>query len=299
MSTKTELRLSRARTTKRPEPVVVWRGRGSIAASSINFEAEAELYGLHRVSGDLRAPETTYWRTPEKCPFCCSLMQTSVIDEMQFEVTQSDSKCTFCGYDQRLVETLHYTAIDMRRELGAGNINDQFLHRPILKIFDINDPQLAFAELGKWLSEHSERMYDLTPRRFEELVDDVFKNMGYRTRLTQASKDGGVDIYLLDKEGQQAIVQVKRYRADRKIGVELIDQVRGLKLRPVHRNVHKAFVVTSSSFTRGAIERAGEAPVITTFEMELIDCDDLLHELEAYNVNLPRLSVHIKKALKL
>ena len=280
------------------EPVIVWRGRGAIAASSAGFEAEAELYGLQRLGAGLRAPGVTYWRTPDQCPFCGSNMKSSHIDDTQIEVVQSDTSCPFCGYYQTLVNTLHFTARDMRMELGAGNIKDQFLHRPIVRQFDINDPQLAFDELGKWLSEHPDRMHDVTPRRFEELIDDVFKQKGYRTRLTQASKDGGVDIYLFDDDERQAIVQVKRNRKDRKIGVELIDQVRGLKLRPIHRDVYKAFIVTSSSFTKGAIERAGEAPVITSFEMELIDCDTLLRELGAYNVNLPKLPEHIANALK-
>lgn len=280
------------------EPVIVWRDQGAIAASSPGFEAEAKLYGLQPWDAGIGAPGVNYWSTPDECPFCGSNMESDHIDEPQIEVTQTDTSCPFCGYYQRLVNTLHFTALDMRMELGADNIKDQFLHRPIVKTFEINDPQLAFEELGKWLSQHPERMHDVAPFRFEQLVNDVFKQKGYRTRLTQASKDGGVDIYLLDKDERQAIVQVKRYRKDRKVGVELIDQVRGLKLRPIHRNVCKAFIVTSSSFTKGAVERADEAPIITSFEMELIDCDTLLRELGTYNVNLPRLPEHIANALK-
>jgi len=272
-------------------PVFLWKNQGRVAASQSAFEQEAILYGLERVR--------RVWHTPVHCPFCCTPFQnTHLGDEFHLDMVQDENQCRVCGYYNKLVTTLHFTAIDMRKELGQDNVKDQIFHYPVLRTFDINDAQLPFNELGAWIAKNPETIYKVTPRRFEELIEDIFRNMGYATRLTRFSKDDGVDIYLIEKTGAQAIVQVKRCGKDNKVGVELVDQVRGLKLRPVHRNVTKAYIVTSSSFTRGAIARANEQPVITEFEMELIDCERLMKELGTYNAPIASLSDEVRVRLQ-
>lgn len=277
------------------QPVLVWRGEGHVFRSQDSFGQEAKLYGLEQWKA---RKDCEIWRIPDKCPFCLNnMISKDYAHDVNFgrERDHYDRCCTFCGYNQSLTNMLHYSATDMKMELGPYNVKDQVFTHPILKSFDINDLKLPFEELGAWLAKNPDDLYSLHWRRFEELVEDVFKNMGYRTRLTQGSKDGGVDIFLLEHDGSQAIVQVKRNLRHRKVGVELVDQVRGLKLRPANKDVVKAYIVTSSSFTRGAKELAVEKPIITEFELELIGSHELLRQLETYNGQVANFPEHVRK----
>lgn len=53
--------------------------------------------------------------------------------------------------------------------------------------------------------------YGLSGWQFEEEVADVFEKNGYKTEVTQGSRDGGVDI-IMEKDGLKYIVQCKRYK---------------------------------------------------------------------------------------
>jgi restriction endonuclease Mrr len=77
------------------------------------------------------------------------------------------------------------------------------------------------AELIKELATHPERLYELTPRRFEELVAELYRRRGFEARLTPASGDEGVDVYVVrnDEMGRTLwVVQAKRYAAHNKVG---------------------------------------------------------------------------------
>ncbi|HBJ82644.1 MAG TPA: hypothetical protein DDZ88_01970 [Verrucomicrobiales bacterium] len=58
-----------------------------------------------------------------------------------------------------------------------------------LFVTDIND------EVKRFFARHPERLHDLAPRKFEILIADILKDLGFETQLTQATRDGGRDIY--------------------------------------------------------------------------------------------------------
>jgi len=55
-------------------------------------------------------------------------------------------------------------------------------------------------ELMRYLAVHPEHLHRLQWRKFEELLDELFSNMGYETTLGPGRGDGGVDIRLIWKE---------------------------------------------------------------------------------------------------
>ena len=78
--------------------------------------------------------------------------------------------------------------------------------------------------------------------------------MGYKVTLTPATADGGKDIIAemnTDLGNILCLVEAKKYRADRKIGVELVRTLYGTVC---HHNASSGMLVTSSSFTAGAQE---------------------------------------------
>lgn len=102
------------------------------------------------------------------------------------------------------------------------------------------------------LAGDPELMYSISPRRFEELVADLYEREGYEVELTPVSRDGGVDIYAVQRTAFGSfltVIDCKRYRKDRPIEVGLVRQLLGTV------EAHDASIgvlATTSFFTRGA-----------------------------------------------
>lgn len=124
----------------------------------------------------------------------------------------------------------------------------------------------AEKELNNKLStEIIERIGDMSPSFFEQLVVDLIVAMGYggsREIVAQRigkSGDEGIDgIVNEDPLGLDIVyIQAKRYKPDNVIGREKIQQFSGAL---VGQNANKGVFVTTSSFTKGAIEYAERVP---------------------------------------
>lgn len=113
---------------------------------------------------------------------------------------------------------------------------DQFeallLKKPSSKSISINDVDL------------------MTGREFEEFVCELFKRMGYKTIITKASGDQGVDV-IAEKNGIKIGVQAKCY--SNAVPNKAIQEVSaGLK----HYNLTKGLVITNNYYTTSASELA-------------------------------------------
>ena len=90
----------------------------------------------------------------------------------------------------------------------------------------------------------------LTPAQFEQAVAVLFRSDGYAAAVTGGANDRGIDIYL-EKEGQKAVVQCKRYK--QKISPT---QIRDFIGAMNGAGVEVGYFVTTSSFTKAAKEAA-------------------------------------------
>lgn len=111
---------------------------------------------------------------------------------------------------------------------------------------DIND------ELIGYLSRHPEKVQDLTPRKFEELVAALFRAKGYDVELTPATRDGGFDMRAFQRSAVGTfltLIECKRYGPKRPVSV---DVVRGLYGVTEAEGATTGLLVTTSSFTRDA-----------------------------------------------
>ena len=102
------------------------------------------------------------------------------------------------------------------------------------------------------LKKQPEAIYNLPPRRFEELLAELLTDMGLEVELTPATRDGGKDIlaYLNTDLGKLlCLVEAKKYRHDRKVGVDLVRKLYGTLC---DSQANSAMLVTTSSFTSGA-----------------------------------------------
>jgi len=94
--------------------------------------------------------------------------------------------------------------------------------------------------------------------------------MGFRTQITKASGDGGVDIVaFLDKPiiGGRYLLQCKRLASDSLVGAPTIREFYGAVT--ADRKASKGILITTSGFTMQAKEFAGEVGI------ELIDGQQL------------------------
>lgn len=237
---------------------------------------------------------------------------THVLREFGLQLPLNESNCPFCGcnYEVLLGETPNIenygagwrwyedTKYECPRcgfwhhmiHCSTGHTGQQaFLEAAILQEFDLNNSELGLDEVATHLRRKFRDIYRLNPRRFEELVEDVFKSLGYCTRLTQQSRDGGFDIVLLENSssGEKILVECKRYAANKMVSVSVVRQLVGVLLI---EGVRKAKLVTSSRFTKPAKEISNIIESGNSgFSLELIDGDQLLRNLEVYNCKLPPL----------
>lgn len=148
------------------------------------------------------------------------------------------------------------------------------LHLPALEV----DIQNVNEELIRFLAKHPERMYQLSPDSFEDLVAELFRDMGYEVSLTPRTKDGGKDVKAFRKEPFGTIltlVECKRYSPDRKVGVGIVRALYGV----VHlEGASHGVIATTAFFTRDAKEMVEQVP----FRLSLRDYDHIASWCRTY-----------------
>lgn len=118
-------------------------------------------------------------------------------------------------------------------------------------------------------------LMELRPRDFEYLVASLFSRMKYEVTITKDSRDGGYDILANRKESGRAeliAIECKRYESN--VGVK---EVRALQGVVEFIRATKGMLVTTSSFTRPAIQFAEE-----TGRLDLVDFKSLNKLLNKY-----------------
>src|SRR5579872_3536078 len=98
---------------------------------------------------------------------------------------------------------------------------------------------------------------ELTPAEFESLITNLFGKMGLETRLTQASRDGGVDCVAYDSRpifGGKVVIQAKRYKHT--VGVSAVRDLFGTLQ---NEGASKGILVTTSGYGKAAFDFASES----------------------------------------
>jgi restriction system protein len=126
-----------------------------------------------------------------------------------------------------------------------------------------------FIGLPGTQSESVQFLTDLSPRDFECLVKQLYREMGYDTRLTTVSKDGGRDIIASKvSPGQQEHLRIECKRYTKPVGVGIIRSLLGVVS---DEKVNKGVLTTTSRFTGPARKFADQNP-----RLELIAGDQLV-----------------------
>jgi len=108
-------------------------------------------------------------------------------------------------------------------------------------------------EVLAYFGRYPELLFSLSPRKFEELVASVFRNNGFDVELTPETRDGGVDIFAVQKNGFAGstlhIIECKRYQPENKVGIGIVQRMLGVVEQ---HQATQGIIVTTSSFSRDA-----------------------------------------------
>jgi restriction system protein len=145
--------------------------------------------------------------------------------------------------------------------------------RPVLE-FNMVDPR--FVEEADVISSIDQRpnLMELSPGEFETLITNLFQKMGLETRLTQPSRDGGVDCVAYDPRpifGGKVVIQAKRYKNT--VGVSAVRDLFGTMQ---NEGASKGILVTTSGYGKASFEFAEGKP------LELLSGSNLLYLLEQH-----------------
>lgn len=126
--------------------------------------------------------------------------------------------------------------------------NDRENEQQVLVVQAITD------DLLKHLAREPRSVYQLPPRKFEELIAKILEDQGCEVTLTKQTRDGGYDILGRLATGPAPLLflaECKRYAEGNPVGVEVVRSLYGVT--EIQR-VNFGMIITSSSFTRDARE---------------------------------------------
>lgn len=139
-----------------------------------------------------------------------------------------------------------------------------------------------YQELMLFLTKHPEYMRNLLPRKFEETVASLFSAKGYDVELTPQTRDGGFDIWAVEKSSigkALTLIECKRYAESNRVGVDVI---RGLYGVVEEKRATKGIIATTSSFTKEAIAFRNKFE----YRLALADFDALTQFLREWEMGL-------------
>lgn len=149
--------------------------------------------------------------------------------------------------------------VDTPLPTGTQGDDGSFLILPLIT------PELLHA-----INTHPELLRVVASRQFERILAELLERQGYTVELQRGTKDGGIDIFALMREGplgpHRYLVQAKRW--SNAVGVA---PVRELIFLHSHHRVTKSCLVTTSRFTKGAWQLAADY----RWQLELRDYDKL------------------------
>jgi restriction system protein len=132
-------------------------------------------------------------------------------------------------------------------------------------------------DLIRRCAQRPELMQELGPRKFEELMAELYARQGFEVELTPQTRDGGVDLYVVRYEpfGRMVtLVDAKRMRLDRKVGVGVVRQLFGVVEA---QRASAGVIATTSFFTRDA-QRYSEQLGFRMFLQGYLDLQKMLRD---------------------
>lgn len=191
---------------------------------------------------------------------CLLTLQTEIDKFMENKLDKVDAKSCFKSL----------------KGIAGAKLCDLIAVAPIANI-DSNDKRFVESrEIGEMINGYNLALMHWED--FEHLIREVFEKEfakeGAEVKITQASKDGGVDAIIFDPnpiKGGKYIIQAKRYT--NVVGVSAVRDLYGTVL---NEGASKGILVTTSDYGHDSYEFAKDKPIT------LLNGSNLLHILEKH-----------------
>lgn len=152
--------------------------------------------------------------------------------------------------------------------------------RIITELSEINN---TIPKLIRLIQQDNSYIFKITPREFEEIIAEIFKQQGFDVELTKRTRDGGKDVIAIYRNSMgidtRYFIECKRFAPGNKVDVGIVRALYG-----VHSGLsgaNKSIIVTTSSFTSEAIRFANDG-LKSKWEMDLKDINDVLGWISGY-----------------
>jgi|ERR1043166_160256 hypothetical protein len=149
----------------------------------------------------------------------------------------------------------------------------------------VNDTKIeliaANDELIRYLAAHPSLMHELKPRKFEELVAEIFKSLGFEVILTPRTRDGGFDVRAVSNSSLGTLlylIECKKYAPDRPVGIELVRSLYGTVMS---QRASHGILATTSYFSKDAKQLASSLQ----YQLSLSDYQNLKTWLQEYKIS--------------
>ncbi len=149
---------------------------------------------------------------------------------------------------ERISDWVESGTLPVWRDAAGRPLEEQAAERRAL---DLTVTEVS-EELIQHLAVHPELLYELDPRKFEQLAAELYRRRGYEATLTPASGDGGVDVYVVSRDGVGEtlwVVQAKRWAPHRRVGAGVVRELYGTVNLA---NASAGVLLTTSFFEPGA-----------------------------------------------
>jgi len=178
-------------------------------------------------------------------------------------------------------DEIDLSRIDKRvclRNLGAQISPRPYEVQPVKPLVEFDMVDKRFVEQSDVLADLESRpnLMDLNPYEFENLISNLFQQLGLETKLTRSSRDGGVDVVAFDVRpvlGGKVVIQAKRYKNT--VGVSAVRDLYGTMM---NEGANKGILVTTSGYGPDAFNFAKDKPI------ELMEGSHLLYLLDQCGV---------------
>jgi restriction endonuclease Mrr len=134
-------------------------------------------------------------------------------------------------------------------EATLGGTLDEAIARRDRDRIDTVAEKVSAAANSEWTRSD---LFDCSPREFEVLVADLWREGGFDARTTEYVQDFNIDV-IAESGRKRELIQAKQYGRGNTVGVETVQRTAGLL---VEFTADSVAVVTSSTFTTSAKESA-------------------------------------------
>ena len=228
------------------------------------------------------------------CPFCHASINNSIYRKSKtdypewlfgsFSQWEEVVQCPTCGWWEYKYQNSSDAAVDGIRA------SDLEYSSAILRRYDNSSCDAPIDALRQQLTKTPDIIYSIDAHRMEDLVRSVFSDFYPSCKVYSFGKtrDGGKDGILVDDDGNQILLQIKRRETPNVTeGVTALRELMGVSL--LYDNVKGCiFVSTADHYSPDAIKYASAMESrhkVDTFE--LIDCQEFLRRVDLTKDKLP------------